>query len=523
MVLADLGRKIQAALSNLTSAPIVDEKTFDRILQDICKALLDSDVNIKLVHGLRENVKRSVNLAEVAEGINKRRLIQKTVFDELCKLVDPGVEPFKPVKGKSNVVMFVGLQGSGKTTSCTKYAFHYMKKGWKVGLVCADTFRAGAFDQLKQNASKAKIPFFGSYTEADPVQIAREGVEKFKGERFELIIVDTSGRHKQESELFEEMKEISLATKPDNVIFVMDASIGQAAESQASAFHSSIDIGSIIVTKMDGHAKGGGALSGVAVTRSPIVFIGTGEHIYDLEPFNVHSFVNKMLGYGDISGMVETVKDLNLDENSDFAKKIEKGIFTLREMQEQFQMILQLGPLSKVMSMLPGLNSEMFRGSDQDVSKKMKRCMAILDSMTEEELNSDGKIFVTQDSRVLRVALGSGTFPLEVHDLLSQYKKFAHIFKSMGGKSGLFGPGGLGASLGGGGGSASGAHGRASAAPTERTLNQMTQQLSKFVPPDMLRQMGGAAGLGNFMRQFENSTSTSTPSDAPSSTKSKKK
>ena len=493
------------------------------ILQDICKALLDSDVNIKLVDGLRENVRKSVNLAEVAEGINKLRLIQKTVFDELCKLVDPGVEPFKPTKGKPNVVMFVGLQGSGKTTSfsCTKYAFHYMKKGWKVGLVCADTFRAGAFDQLKQNAAKAKIPFFGSYTEADPVHIAREGVEKFKNERFELIIVDTSGRHKQESELIEEMKEIFQATRPDNVIFVMDASIGQAAESQASAFHSSIDIGSIIVTKMDGHAKGGGALSGVAVTRSPIVFIGTGEHIYDLEPFNVHSFVNKMLGYGDISGMVETVKDLNLDENSEFAKKIEKGIFTLREMQEQFQMILQLGPLSKVMSMLPELNSEMFRGSDQDVSRKMKRCMAILDSMTEEELNSDGKIFSSHDSRVLRVALGSGTFPLEVHDLLSQYKKFAHIFKNMGGKSGLFGRGGLGASLGGAGASA---HGRGSAVPTERTLNQMTQQLSKFVPPDMLRQMGGAAGLGNFMRQFENSTASSSSSTyAPASSKSKKK
>ena len=508
MVLADLGRRIQSAFHSLTSAGVIDEKTFDLILKEICKALLDSDVNVRLVQNLRNNVKKTVNLAEVPDGLNKRRLIQRAVFDELCNLVDPGVEPFKPVKGKSNVVMFVGLQGSGKTTSCTKYAFHYLMKGWKVGLVCADTFRAGAFDQLKQNATKAKIPFFGSYSESDPVQIARDGVEKFKADNFELIIVDTSGRHKQEAELFEEMKEIYNAVQPDNVLFVMDASIGQAAEAQAAAFHASIDIGSIIITKMDGHAKGGGALSGVAVTHSPIVFIGTGEHIYDLEAFNVHSFVSKMLGYGDVSGIVETVRDLKIDENSDFAKKLEKGIFSLKEMQEQFQMIMQMGPLSKVMSMFPGLNSEMFKGSDQDISKKMKRFMAIFDSMTEDELHSDGKMLTAQESRIMRVSLGSGTFPVEVHELLSQYKKFAQIFKSIGGKGGLLGQAGLGAG---------GSQGRNEAKVTERTMNQMTQQLSKFVPPEMLRQMGGSSGLSNFMRQFEGSMEGSSSSSSSNS------
>ncbi|KAG7612408.1 Signal recognition particle SRP54 subunit GTPase domain [Arabidopsis suecica] len=157
--------------------------------------------------------------------------------------------------------MFVGLQGAGKTTTCTKYAYYHQKKGYKPALVCADTFRAGAFDQLKQNATKSKIPYYGSYTGSDPVKIAVEGVDRFKKENCDLIIVDTSGRHKQQASLFEEMRQISEATKPDLVIFVMDSSIGQTAFEQARAFKQTVSVGAVIITKMDGHAKGGGTLS----------------------------------------------------------------------------------------------------------------------------------------------------------------------------------------------------------------------------------------------------------------------
>jgi signal recognition particle subunit SRP54 len=180
--------------------------------------------------------------------------------------VDPGVKAWQPQKGKPNVVMFVGLQGSGKTTTCTKMAYHYQRKGWKTCLICADTFRAGAFDQLKQNATKARIPFYGSYIETDPVVIAQEGVEKFRSEGFDVLIVDTSGRHKQEESLFEEMLQVSNAITPDNVVFVMDATIGQACEAQARAFKEKVDVASVIVTKLDGHAKGGGALSALVGT-----------------------------------------------------------------------------------------------------------------------------------------------------------------------------------------------------------------------------------------------------------------
>ena len=220
---------------------------------------------------------------------------------------------------------FVGLQGSGKTTSCTKLALWYSKRGYKTGLVCADTFRAGAFDQLKQNASKARIPFYGSYTETDPVAIASAGVKSFKASKFEIIIVDTSGRHKQESELFQEMVQIGEAVKPDQTIMVLDASIGQAAEAQSQAFKEASGYGAILVTKLDGHAKGGGAISAVAATKTPIIFIGTGEHVTDLEPFRAQPFISKMLGMGDMAGLMDKVQEValaNPEKQKEMMKKI---------------------------------------------------------------------------------------------------------------------------------------------------------------------------------------------------------
>ncbi|OLY81758.1 Signal recognition particle 54 kDa protein [Smittium mucronatum] len=251
--------------------------------------------------------------------------------------------------------------------------------------VLKDCGRAGAFDQLKQNATKAHIPYYGSYNEPDPAQIAAEGVAKFKEKKFELVIVDTSGRHKQESALFDEMKQIYNKIHPDNVIFVMDGTIGQAAESQATAFKESVDVGSIILTKMDGHAKGGGAISAIAATKSPIIFIGTGEHIHDIEKFSARPFISKMLGMGDISGLVETVQSLKLDSNQDLIKNISQGIFTLKDMRDQFDMIMKMGPLNKIAGMIPGIPPEVLQGmSEDDGSNQMKQFMCIFDSMTEK-------------------------------------------------------------------------------------------------------------------------------------------
>lgn len=402
------------------------------MIKEICAALLEADVNVKLVGTLRKSIKATVNFKDIPPAVNKKRLIQKAVFDELVKLVDPHAEPFKPRKGKPNVIMFVGLQGSGKTTTCTKLARHYQTRGFKSCLVCADTFRAGAFDQLKQNATKAKIPYFGSLTSTDPAQVAAEGVAKFKKERFEIIIVDTSGRHRQEKDLFDEMSQIQTAIQPDQTIMVLDATIGQQAEAQSKAFKETADYGAIIITKTDGHASGGGAISAVAATHTPIVFIGTGEHMLDLERFSPQPFVSKLLGMGDMAGLVEHVQALKLDQK-DTMKHLAEGVFTVRDLRDQLQNIMKMGPLSKMASMLPGLGQMMGGMDDEEGSAKMKRMIYICDSMTLKELDSDGKIFVEQPARMTRVARGSGTSVREVEELLSQQRVMAGMAKKMGG------------------------------------------------------------------------------------------
>ncbi|KAK5733773.1 Signal recognition particle [Elasticomyces elasticus] len=436
MVLQDLGRRINAAVTDLTRAPTLDEKAFDGMIKTISNALAEADVNIKLVAQLRKTIKASVKFHELPPHAKKKQIIQKAVFDALVDIVNPHQKPYEPKKGKSNVIMFVGLQGAGKTTTCTKLARWYQARGFKTCLVCADTFRAGAFDQLKQNATKAKIPYYGSLTQTDPVVVARDGVEKFKKERFEIIIVDTSGRHQQENALFAEMVEIQGAVQPHQTIMVLDASIGQAAEAQSRAFKETADFGAIIITKTDGAAAGGGAISAVAATHTPIVFIGTGEHLLDLEKFNPEGFVSKLLGMGDMQGLVEHVQTLNLNQK-DTMKNITEGKFSVRDMRDQLQNIMKMGPLSKMAGMIPGMGNMMQGMDDQEGSQKLKRMVYICDSMTAKELDSDGKIFVEQPARMTRVARGSGTSVREVEELLTQQRMMGGIAKKM--KGGLAG------------------------------------------------------------------------------------
>lgn len=463
MVLADLGSRLRGALSSVESGS--DDEIL-QMIKDICSALLESDVNVKLVAKLRGNIKNKIEEANVSKetsAMNKRKKLQKIIFDELCALVDSNVEPPKPKKlststktinGKkvrvskesSHVIMFVGLQGAGKTTSCTKLAVYYKKRGFKVGLVCADTFRAGAFDQLKQNAIKANIPYYGSYLEPDPVKIAFEGVQKFKQEKFDIIIVDTSGRHRQEEQLFTEMVQIGEAVQPSQTVMVMDGSIGQAAESQARAFKESSNFGSIILTKMDGHAKGGGAISAVAATKTPIVFIGTGEHVGDLEIFKPTTFISKLLGIGDIQGLIEHVQSLNLHQDEGHKQTIEhikEGKFTLKDFQNQMNNFLKMGPLTNIASMIPGLSNIMSQVGDEETSKKIKNMIYIMDSMTTKELESDGRIFIKEPSRIVRVARGSGCAVVEVEMILQQHRMMSTMAKSaMAAQGGQAGPGG---------------------------------------------------------------------------------
>lgn len=485
MVLADLGNKITDALRRMQRATTVDEQVMKDLLNAIGKALIEADVDVRLVKQLQTRIRAEEALQDAA-GNNKRKLIQSTVVKELVALLDPGKQPFEPKKGRSNVIMFVGLQGSGKTTSCTKLANHYKKKGWKTALVCADTFRAGAFDQLKQNATKAKIPFYGSYTEPDPAVVAEDGVHQFREQKFEIIIVDTSGRHMQEAALFEEMKQVARVTKPDEVIFVLDSSIGQAARAQAQAFREAVDVGSVIITKLDGHAKGGGALSAVAATQSPIIFVGTGEHLEDFERFDVKSFVSRLLGMGDIGGLLKLFEDEKVFDQQQQAALIQKitsgeESFTFRDMYEQFQNLLKLGPLGKVMSMIPGFANLMGKGKEQESVDRIKRFLCIMDSFTPAELDSDNKIFNTQPTRVTRIAKGSGRSIREVQEVLDTFKPFKKVaekLKTFSGKGGMD--------------------------PKKMMGTTGMRNMASMFDPKMIQKMGGMQNIQKMMQQFGN-------------------
>merc|ERR1712093_101552 len=456
-------------------------------------ALMQADVEVKIVKELKDNIKNRVNLEMMAAGYNKKRIVQAAVFEELVEMLTPDAKPFTPKKGKSNVIMFVGLQGSGKTTSCTKYAAYYKRMGFKVALICADTFRAGALDQLKQNALKAKIPFYGSHTEMDPVAIAEEGVRKFREDKFEVIIVDTSGRHRQEDALFEEMQQVSDAVNPSDVVFVMDSTIGQAVAEQANAFRRAVKVGSVIVTKLDGHAKGGGALSAVAATESPIIFIGTGEHAKDFEPFDAKSFTSRLLGMGDIKGIMEMVKNSDLEAQAPaLVERLQKGEFSLRDMRDQFANVLKMGPLDKMMEMLPGFSGMMPKGQEKQSEARIKGYMTMMDSMTNDELDGIDKnkskgskkgkaqILKWDMDRLMRVARGSGHSVRDVDQLLQENKRMAKVMSKMKGmKIGKNGDIDMGRNM----------------------PKQMSEMLTQMNPA--FAKMGGEAGMKQMLQQLQ--------------------
>jgi len=480
MVLQDLGAKITGAFRKLNAAAIIDDELLDEVLKEIAAALLQADVNVKYVSEMRKSVKTRVLMESDAGGVNKRKLIQKAVVEELVQLVSSDKKPYKLEKGRVNIIMFVGLQGSGKTTTCTKYAHYYNRKGWKTALVCADTFRAGAFDQLRQNAAKVRIPFYGDYNETDPVKIAEEGVALFKKEKYDLIIVDTSGRHKQEAALFEEMKQVEEVVAPDDIVFIMDSHIGQACFEQAKAFRDCVTIGSVIVTKLDGHAKGGGALSAVAATGSPIIFLGQGEHFDDFQTFEPQSFVSRLLGMGDLKGLFQSITEaMPLDKQPELLSKISKGKFSLRDLYEQFQNLQKMGPMGQIMQMIPGMSQLMPKGAEKEGVKRIKRFMVMMDSLTDDELDCN---IPMNEPRRWRVAKGSGSSHQEVTQLLDEYKRMEKMVGKMG-KSGLFGKGGDMTQL-------------------QRNPGQVMQKMQSAMDPRMLQQMGGAQNMMKMMKEF---------------------
>jgi len=427
MAIDRLGSSLYEALKKVFRASVVDEATVKELVRDLQRALLQADVNVQLVLAISKQIEERALKEKVPSGISRREHVIKVVYEELTRFVGDKPVPIKMEPGRKKIVMLVGIQGSGKTTHAAKLARYFQKRGLKPALICADTYRPGAFAQLQQLATRINVPVFGDSKAKDPVKVVNDGLKHFSDKDF--VIVDTAGRHKEEQELIREMKNLERHVKPDEVIMVIDGTIGQQALIQAKAFHEATPIGAIIVTKLDGSARGGGALSAVAATGAPIKFIGTGEKIEDIEPFIPSRFVGRLLGMGDLETLLEKVHDAEIKVPEKKAKAILSGKFTLTDMYEQFEAVKGMGPIKKIFKMLPGMSYDVPDEMLNTAEGRLEKWRVIIQSMRFEEKENPK---ILNSSRIRRVARGSGTSDKEVKELLKQYvmmRKMMKMFK----------------------------------------------------------------------------------------------
>jgi signal recognition particle subunit SRP54 len=413
VVLESLSNSLRAVIKRLAGSPNVDEKLLKELIRDIQRSLLQADVNVNLVLELSKKVENRAKEEKIPPGATLKEHIIKIIYEELTALLGSSAE----IKKGKHTIMLVGLYGQGKTTTAGKLARYLSKRGMSVGLIAADVHRPAAYDQLKQIGEQIKVPVYGEPGEREAASIVERGLKQFEG--FDVKIIDTSGRHSLERELIEEIKAVASVASPDYRILVLDASIGQQAGAQAAAFHEAVNINGVILTKLDGSAKGGGALSAVGHTKAPVIFIGTGEHLEDLETFNPSRFVSRLMGMGDLTALLERMRE-SIDEKKaeETARKIMSGHFTLREMYEQMEMLADVGPLKKILSMLPGVATTKQNVDPEEMQKKLARFHVIMDSMTDEELDNPK---IIKSSRILRIARGAGVEQKEVRELLRQY------------------------------------------------------------------------------------------------------
>ncbi len=432
MVLDKLGDSLKNTLSKITKAIFVDESLVNELIKEIQRALLQSDVNVKLVFELTTEIKKRILKDETPPGLTKKEYLIKVVYDELTKFLGETAHDIKTDK-KPTKIMLVGLFGSGKTTTIGKLGKFFQKRGFKVALMSTDTWRPAAYDQLKQLGKKINLPVFGNKKQKDPVKIYQEFKEELK--KYDLLLFDTAGRDALSDDLIEELNNINKTIKPDETLLVLSGDIGQAAQTQAQAFHDTCNVTGVIITKLDGTAKGGGALSACAITNAPVKFIGVGEKIDDLEQFHPPRFVGRMLGMGDIETLLEKAKEAIPQEKAeDLGKKFLKGKFNLIDLYEQMQAMSKMGPLGKVMEMVPGFSQLKLPKDMLKVQEdKLKKWRFMMNSCTKEELE-DPDIISAQ--RIDRISKGAGVKTSEVRELIKQYRQSKKMVKMLGGGSG---------------------------------------------------------------------------------------
>ncbi len=406
---------LKDVVKRITKASLVDKKLVNEIIRDIQRALIKADVNVRLVKEISDAIKKRASEEEPLPYLSPKEHVLKIVYEELIKGLGDGLDiPLKKCK-----IMLIGLHGSGKTTTAVKLAKYFKDRGLSSAVICLDTWRPAAYDQLKQLAESSGIKFYGDKNSKNPVDI----VKNLKASE-DVLIFDTAGRHSLETSLIKELKELDSIIKPNYKLLVIDAALGQLAGKHAKDFDNLVGVDGIIITKFDGTAKGGGALSAAKITGVPIAFLGTGEKIDDFEKFDPKSFVSRLLGMGDIKTLIEkaerVAKEVDLES-------ILKGKFTLKELYSQIDAMLKMGPISKIIELLPfGLSLKIDENRAEITQEKLKKFKVIMDSMTDEELLNPQ---IIDSSRIRRIAIGSGTSPHEVKELLNYYRVMKSLMK----------------------------------------------------------------------------------------------
>lgn len=421
-MLSTLSSALKKGFDKIAGAVFLDSKTIESVVKDLQRALIQADVNVMLVKKLGDKIKKEAQNEKI-KGIERKEHLTKILHDEVLRLIGEDKKEIKLEKGKNNKIMLLGLYGAGKTTSTHKLAAYYSKRGFKTAMLGLDVHRPAAADQLEQLGKQIKIPVFIDKSEKDPVKI----YNNFKDEldAFDLVIIDTAGRHSLDEGLVSEIKELSSVINPSYKFLTITADIGQAARTQASEFQKACDVNGVIITRMDSTAKAGGALTACAETNAPVFFIGTGERVNDFETFNPKSFISRLLGLGDLEGLLEKVQSA-VDEKSQkkLKSKLEQGKFDLRDLQGQLKQMSGMGSMSKMLDMIPGMGKvkdkvpEELLGTQEE---KVKKWEHIINSMTEEEITNP-EILEKQTSRLSRIAKGSGTNTSDIRQLLKQYK-----------------------------------------------------------------------------------------------------
>ena len=440
----ELSQRFEDAVKGLRGQATISESNIDEALKQVRRALLEADVSLLVVKDFVEEMRRKAIGAEVVRGVSPDQKFIQLVHEQLVLTMGGENAPLARAEQAPTVILMAGLQGAGKTTATAKLGLHLKEQGRKALLVAADVYRPAAIEQLRTLGQQIGVEVFSLGADAKPEDIAAAGIEKAKAEGFDTVLVDTAGRLQIDTAMMEEMVRIREAVKPDEVLLVVDAMIGQEAAELTRAFHAQVGITGAVLTKLDGDSRGGAALSIRKVSGAPIKFIGTGEKVEALQPFHPERMASRILGMGDVLTLVErATKEVELADVEQMQRKLQEASFDFSDFVKQMRLIKRMGSLGGLMKMIPGMN-KLDDGMLKQGEQQLKKIEAMIGSMTEVERRQP-ELLASQPSRRRRIAAGSGHTAADVDKVLADFQKMRGFMQqlSKGGMPGMPGMGGL--------------------------------------------------------------------------------